>query len=204
MPVRIKFCGLTRPEDVRTAVTLGVDAIGFNLAKGPRKITVDQARDLAALVPPFVTTVALFVDADEATILAAMAATRCHTVQLHGAEPPELAQRLRTRFPVVKAAAVPDRAALERLRGYPADAYLLDSPPSGGLTGGTGHAWNHSLLAGVDLDRPIVLAGGLRAETVAAAITAVRPYAVDVSSGIEAVPGIKDAVRMRAFVSACS
>jgi phosphoribosylanthranilate isomerase len=201
--VRIKFCGLTRPEDVRAALDLGVDALGFNLAKGPRRISVERARELAALAPPFVTTVALFVDADEATILAAMAATRCQAAQLHGGEPAALAARIQARFPVVKAFAVRDRAAVEAMRGYPADAYLLDAPPAAGLTGGTGAGWDHGLIAGVEVGRPVVLAGGLRAENVAAAIASVRPWAVDVSSGIEAVPGIKDPVRMRAFVEAC-
>ena len=199
---RIKFCGFTRDEDVRAAVALGVDAIGLNLARGPRRVTVERAAQLARLIPPFVAAVALFVDADEQAILAAMQATRCTVVQLHGHEPPELAERLRARFPVLKAFAVSDAASLAAVRGYPADAYLLDTAVPG-VAGGTGAAWDHRLLATAAIDRPVVLAGGLNPATVAAAIAATRPYAVDVASGIESAPGQKDPAKMRAFLAAC-
>ncbi|MBA3939448.1 MAG: phosphoribosylanthranilate isomerase, partial [Planctomycetes bacterium] len=139
---KIKFCGFTRDEDVLNAVDLGVDAIGLNLARGPRRISVARAAELTRLIPPFVSAVALFVDADEQTILAAMQATRCTVVQLHGSEPPELAERLRARFPVLKAFAVSDAASLAAMRGYPADAYLLDTAVPG-VAGGTGAAWDH-------------------------------------------------------------
>jgi phosphoribosylanthranilate isomerase len=201
MPPRIKFCGFTRPEDVSLAVGLGVDAIGLNLAHGPRRITVEQAADLARLVPPFVTTVALFVDADEEAILEVMYQTRCQVAQLHGNEPAELCERLRARFPVIKSFAVADRAGLERLRGFPADAYLLDTAVPG-CHGGTGQAWDHGLLAGVELGRPFILAGGLTPATAAAAAR-LAPWAVDVASGIESSPGVKDADKMAAFIAAC-
>lgn len=200
--MKIKFCGFTRDEDVRAAVDLGVDAIGLNLARGPRKISVERAAELARLIPPFVTAVALFVDADEATILEAMRVTRCSAVQLHGAEAPALAQRLSIRFPVIKAFAVKDSQALAAVRGYPADAYLLDAAVPG-IAGGSGVAWDHHLLAGVTFDRPVILAGGLNPVTVAQAVAVTRPYGVDVASGIESAPGIKDAAAMRAFVAAC-
>lgn len=200
-PPRIKFCGFTRPEDVRAAVALGVDAIGLNLARGPRRIDAAHARALADLLPPFVTAVALFVDQDEAAILEAMRATRCGAVQLHGAEAPELASRLRARFPVLKAFAISGAADLARVRGYPADAYLLDAAVPG-VAGGTGVAWDHALLAGQDLGAPVVLAGGLRPGNVAGAVAAARPWAVDAASGIESAPGVKDAALMAAFVAA--
>ena len=200
--MKIKFCGFTRDEDVRAAVDLGVDAIGLNLARGPRKITVERAAELARLIPPFITAVALFVDADDLTILEAMRVTRCTAIQLHGNEPPELAARLRTRFPVIKAFAVKDAAALSAVRGYPADAYLLDAAVPG-VAGGSGVAWDHHLLAGVTFDRPVILAGGLNPTTVGPAIAATKPYGVDVASGIESAPSIKDAALMKAFVSAC-
>lgn len=200
---RIKFCGFTREVDVRAAMVAGVDALGLNLARGPRRITVDQAAGFARLLPPFITAVALFVDQDEATILEAMRITRCSAVQLHGDEPPELAERLRARFPLLKAFAIRTAADLARVRGYPADAYLLDTALPG-VAGGTGVAWDHTLLTGQDLGAPVVLAGGLRPDTVAAAITTVRPWAVDTASGIESAPGIKDAAKMAAFVAAVS
>lgn len=198
---RIKFCGFTRPEDVRAALDLGVDAIGLNLARGPRRIDLARAAAFARLCAPFATAVALFVDADEASILAALTATRCTAVQLHGDEPPELAERLRARVPVLKAFAIRSAEDLARARGYPADAYLLDAAVPG-LAGGTGRAWDHRLLAGVDLGAPVVLAGGLRPENVGMAIAQVRPSAVDTASGIESAPGIKDAATMAAFVAA--
>jgi phosphoribosylanthranilate isomerase len=200
--MKIKFCGFTRDDDVRAAIDLGVDAIGLNLARGPRKISVERAAELARLIPPFVTAVALFVDADDLTILEAMRLTRCTAVQLHGHEPPELAERLRTRFPVIKAFAVKDAAALSAVRGYPADAYLLDAAVPGAV-GGTGVPWDHHLLAGVTFDRPVILAGGLNPNTVAPAIAVTHPYGVDVASGIESSPGIKDVALMSAFVTAC-
>jgi phosphoribosylanthranilate isomerase len=199
--VRIKFCGFTRAEDVRAALDLGVDAIGLNLARGPRRIALDHAATLARLVPPGATAVALFVDADETTVLDAVARTRCGAVQLHGDEPPELAARLRARVPVIKAFRMAGPADLERARGYPADAYLLDAAVAGSH-GGTGVAWDHRWLAGIDLGAPVFLAGGLTPANVAAASCLARPWAVDAASGIESAPGIKDAGLMTEFVRA--
>jgi phosphoribosylanthranilate isomerase len=147
--------------------------------------------------------VALFVDAGEDAILAAVAATRCSAVQLHGDEPPELAERLRRRVIVIKAFRIASAADLERVRGYPADAFLLDAAVAG-AHGGTGTAWDHRLLAGRELGVPLILAGGLTPANVAAAVIAVRPWAVDTASGVESAPGVKDAAMMRAFVSAAN
>ena len=200
--MKIKFCGFTRDEDVRAALALGVDAIGLNLARGPRKITVERAAALARLIPSSVMTVALFVDADEATILAALSVIGCTAVQLHGDEPPELAERLRRLATVIKAFRVSDAASLTAVSGYPADVYLLDAAVPG-QAGGTGTAWDHGLLAGVDLGKPVMLAGGLNPGNVAAAIARVKPWGVDTASGIESAPGIKDPAKMAAFVAAC-
>jgi len=197
MTVRIKFCGMTRAADVTAALALGVDALGFNLARGPRRISTDQAQSLVALVGPLVVSVALFVDADEEQILEAMRCTRCQVAQLHGAESMDLVQRLRSRFPVIKAASLRQPGDLAALRGHPADALLLD-----GAHGGSGQPWDLALCAGEPFDRPIILAGGLRPETVAAAIARVRPMGVDVASGIESAPGQKDPQRMADFIRA--
>ena len=199
--MKIKFCGFTRDEDVRAALALGIDAIGLNLARGPRKITVERAAALARLIPSSVMTVALFVDADEATILAAMSVIGCKAVQLHGDEPPELAERLRRQVTVIKAFRISDAASLAAVHGYPADMYLLDAAVPG-QSGGTGTAWDHGLLAGVDLGKPVMLAGGLNPGNLAAAIARVKPWGVDTASGIESGPGIKDPVKMAAFVAA--
>ncbi|MFW5752733.1 MAG: phosphoribosylanthranilate isomerase [Planctomycetota bacterium] len=199
--IRVKVCGLTRAEDVHAAVAAGVDACGFNLARGPRRIDPERARELAALLPPFCTAVGLFVDADAQTVLAAMRASRCQVIQLHGQEPPEFAAHLRAQYPVIKAFAVRDAASLAAIADYPADAYLLDAHVPG-LAGGTGTAWDHGLLAGCALRRPVILAGGLTPENVAAA-AALRPWGVDTASGVEAgEPGVKDHARMARFVAA--
>jgi len=201
MKPRIKFCGFTRIEDVHAAVALGVDAIGVNLARGPRKIDVEHARELVHVLPPFTTAVGLFVDAPESEILAAVRDARLQAVQLHGDESPELAANLRQHVSVIKAFRIATAADLARIRGYPADAYLLDAAVSG-QHGGTGVAWDWSLLTDIDLGAPIILAGGLRPDSVAAAIRATAPWAVDVSSGIESTPGVKNTVQMAAFVAA--
>jgi len=199
--VRIKFCGMTREADVDAAVRCGADALGFNLATGPRRIEVERARDLVRRVPPFVQTVALFVDADEATICAAMAATRCHVVQLHGDEPPELVAALARRFPVVQALRIAGAGDLEAIDESPADAVLLDAEVAG-LRGGSGESWDHGLLAGRRVGKPWILAGGLDPENVAAAIAATGALAVATASGIEEAPGCKSAAKMDAFAAA--
>jgi len=199
-PPKIKFCGFTREADVRAAAEIGIDAIGLNLARGPRKITLDHAATLSRAIPPWIASVALFVDATESDILAAMSATRCTVVQLHGDEATELAESLRSRFPVIKAFAVRDSASVQRIHGYPADSYLLDAAVPGQV-GGTGVAWDHRLVAGIRFDRPWMLAGGLRPDNAAAAALS-GADALDVSSGIEASPGIKDPGKMSAFVHA--
>ncbi len=195
---RIKICGLTRAEDVRACLELGVDAIGFNLARGPRKLALEQAADLVRLVPPPVCPVLLVADATLDEILLWVALTRCSAVQLHGSESAELAQRLRVRVPVIKAFAIRGDADLAAAAAYPCDVALLDSG-----SGGSGQAWDHRLLAGRDLGKPVMLAGGLVPENVAAAITATRPWAVDTASGVESAPGIKDRDRIARFVAAC-
>jgi phosphoribosylanthranilate isomerase len=201
MTIRVKFCGFTRSDDVHAAVACGVHAIGFNLARGPRRIQLDQAVALARLVPPLVGVVALFADADVPAMLSAIASMRAVAIQLHGHEPPEVGERLRRHCQVIKAFAISDAESLDAVRGYPADAYLLDTAQAG-QSGGSGRAWDHHLLAGRPLGAPVILAGGLSATTVAAAIRATRPYGVDVSSGIESSPGIKDARRMQEFMDA--
>jgi phosphoribosylanthranilate isomerase len=199
---RIKFCGLTREEDVRAALACGVEALGFNLATGPRRITPARAAELTALVPPPVARVALFVDADEAGIVEALRISRCNVVQLHGDEPPALAEALRARgLTVIKAFRIRDAASLATAAGYPCDLLLLDAWVAG-VAGGSGASWDWSLLRDWACARPFMLAGGLRPDNVGAAVAALRPFAVDTSSGIETVPAIKDAAAMRAFVAA--
>jgi phosphoribosylanthranilate isomerase len=198
--VRIKFCGLTRIEDVRAAVGLGVDAVGFVFARRSRRfVEAGQAAALRDVLPPFVSAVALFMDDEPEWIAQVIGAVRPDLLQFHGEETPQFAARFaRPYLKAVPMASVGDAAAYT---GRYADArgFLLDSHVSG-AAGGSGRAFDWSAVP--RLTRPIVLAGGLDAGNVAQAIAQVQPYAVDVSSGIESAPGLKDAARMRAFVAA--
>ena len=197
--MRVKVCGFTRKEDIQAACAVGVDALGFNFAKGPRKISVAQGMSLIPHCGPYTQSVALFVDADEMTILETMRLCRCQAVQLHGHESPSLAESLRRRFPVYKAFRIRDAASLAAIGDYPADAFLLDAYVPG-LEGGTGTAWDYRLLATVSLSAPIILAGGLNAANVAAAVQGLPVAGVDTASGVELSPGIKCAQAMKSFV----
>lgn len=200
MTTRIKFCGLTRIEDVRTAVALGVDAIGFVFARRSRRfVEPGHAAALRAALPPFVSAVALFMDDEPDWIEQVIGAVRPDLLQFHGEETPPFAARFAR--PYLKAVPMASAGDAAAYAGRYADArgFLLDSHASGGA-GGSGTVFDWSAVP--QLPRPIVLAGGLDAGNVAQAIAQVKPYAVDVSSGIESVPGLKDAAKMRAFVEA--
>jgi phosphoribosylanthranilate isomerase len=204
---RVKVCGLTRIEDVQGAVAAGVDAIGFVFVAGtPRCVTVEWAARLRREVPPFVTAVGLFVDAPVETVLSTVESVRLDAVQLHGSEPPELAGACLQRTRVIKAFRVKGSdtiAGLERYREV-ADAFLLDAFVPG-AHGGTGAKFDWDLaVAALSSGRPVILAGGLNPDNVGEAVSRVRPFAVDVSSGVESGPGLKDARRIREFVAAAN
>ncbi|MGH6876734.1 MAG: phosphoribosylanthranilate isomerase [Rhizomicrobium sp.] len=199
MRTRIKICGMTRPADVQAAARLGVDAIGLVFhAHSARHLNLARAGELVRSVPAFVTVTGLFLDASRTEVQRTLDAVRLDLLQFHGEESPEFCRGFGR--PYVKALAMgaaPDLADCAR-RYHDAAALLLDSHVPG-QAGGTGTTfdWQH-VPQGADL--PLILAGGLNAANVAAAIRAVHPYAVDVSSGVESAPGIKDAVRMTEFV----
>jgi phosphoribosylanthranilate isomerase len=197
--VRIKICGVTREEDALAAVRLGADALGFNFWPGSRRhLTPAAARLIIERLPPLVTTVGVFVNQPEAEMRAIAAETGIQVFQLHGDEPPELCARMP--LPVVKAIPVDQVRTLSRLLSYEVSAFLLDTPSRG--YGGTGQPFDWSLAEGVSEVAPVILAGGLTPENVANAVRAVRPYAVDVASGVESSPGVKDMDRMSRFVAA--
>lgn len=198
--IRVKICGITRPEDVLAAADAGADAIGLVFAESPRRVTPEQAAAILRVLPPFVTPVALFVNEPAARIREVCASLAVRTVQLHGEEPPAVAQALAD-LCVIKAFRIGSRADLDAAVGYPAAAYLFDAR-SPGRRGGTATSFDWQLLRDRAWDRPILLAGGLTPENVAEAVRQVRPYGVDTSSGVESAPGRKDAARMRAFVAA--
>ena len=196
---RIKFCGLTRAEDVRLAVELGVDYVGLVFAPlSPRKLLLGQARMLRELVPEEIAVVALVMDNPRADIEALIENVRPDLLQFHGAETD--ADCARFGVPFLKAIAMggTDEDALARSAEFPSVyGYLLDGHGKG-EQGGSGQRFDWKRVP--RLDRPVLLAGGLTSENVATAIDTAHPWGVDVSSGIETTPGIKSPERMRRFV----
>ncbi|MDP3978077.1 MAG: phosphoribosylanthranilate isomerase [Pseudomonas sp.] len=199
--VRSKICGITRLEDALAAVDAGADAIGLVFyAKSPRAVTVQQAQAIVAGLPPFVTTVGLFVDCPRGELNVILDAVPLDLLQFHGDETPAACEGFRR--PYIKALRVKpgdDIAAQVGLYGS-ASGVLLDTFVPG-VPGGTGEAFDWSLVP-QGLTVPIILAGGLTPENVRAAIEQVRPYAVDVSGGVEASKGLKDSDKIHAFVRA--
>lgn len=199
-PPRIKICGLMRAEDVRVAVESGADAIGLVFyPPSPRYVDLTAAAELARCVPPFVTIVGLFVNADPVVVRDTLAAVPIHLLQFHGDEDEVYCRQFDR--PYVKAARVKPGMDLVQYADEfsSAQAILLDAFVDG--YGGGGKVFDWTLIPGV-LSKPIVLSGGLDADNVGDAIVRVHPAAVDVSSGVEAARGIKDAAKVRAFVAA--
>ncbi len=202
MPVvRSKICGITRVEDALLAAEAGADAIGLVFyAKSPRAVDVRQARAIVAALPPFVTTVGLFVNASRCEINEILDAVPLDLLQFHVDEC--AADCAGYHRPYVKALRVqPGDDVRARCAEFPQAAGILLDTFVPGVPGGTGQAFDWSLVP-ADPGCPIILAGGLDAENVAAAIRQVRPWAVDVSGGVEAGKGVKDAAKVRAFVAA--
>ncbi len=198
MPTRIKICGITRVEDGLAAARLGADAIGLVFyAPSPRAVDAVRAAEICAALPPFVTSVGLFVDPGEDEVRAVLARVPLDLLQFHGDESPEFCRQFGR--PYIKAIRMRDDIDLfaERARYAEARGLLLDTYRPG-VPGGTGEAFNWDRIP-AELAGQIVLAGGLEPANVAAAVAQVRPYAVDVSGGVEASKGIKDAAKMAAF-----
>jgi phosphoribosylanthranilate isomerase len=199
--VRCKICGITRVEDALAAVEAGADAIGLVFyAKSPRAVTVQQAQAIVAALPPFVTTVGLFVDCQRSELNAILDAVPLDLLQFHGDETPAACEGFRR--PYIKALRVkPGDDVAARIGLYGSAAGVLLDTFVSGVPGGTGEAFDWSLVP-QGLPVPIILAGGLTPENVRAAIERVRPYAVDVSGGVEASKGVKDSGKIHAFVRA--
>jgi len=196
---RIKICGITRPEDARAAVDLGADALGLVFyAPSPRCVSVEQAWEIARVVPPFVTLVGLFVNETKLTVRRVMEAVPIQLLQFHGDEEESFCRSFHA--PYIKAARVrPGLDLVKYAESYPtAQGLLLDAYVEG--YGGGGKTFDWSLIPS-SLPLPIILSGGLDAGNVAEAVRVVRPWAVDVSSGVEAAKGIKDAEKVAAFIA---
>ena len=195
--MKVKICGITRLEDALEAARLGADALGFNFWPGSKRyVPPADARAIVRRLPPFVTAVGVFVDAPREEILRAVAASGIQVAQLHGDEPPELCASLP--LPVVKALRIANAHALAALAAYEVSGFLLDAPSAG--YGGSGKTFDWSLATEAAAVVPVMLAGGLTPENVAEAIRAVRPWGVDVASGVERAPGVKDLAKLRRFI----
>jgi len=207
--VRVKICGLRTADDVRAAADAGAAYVGFVFfPKSPRNVTVAEARDLAADVPVGIAKVALVVNADDVLLDAITEQVAIDILQLHGSESPERVAEIRSRYglPVMKAVGVADGSDLSALDDYAkvADQILVDAKPpkDADLPGGNGLSFDWRLIAGHRWPVPWMLAGGLDASNVAEAVALTGARQVDVSSGVEAAPGQKDAAKIAAFVAA--
>jgi phosphoribosylanthranilate isomerase len=212
MRTRVKICGITRVADALAACNAGADAIGLNFWRGtPRFVEVGRAREIADALPAFVTRVALFVDPEPSYVRAILDAVPVDTLQFHGAEDPDLCRSFGRAY--LKAVHMKDGVDLLEYAALYEDAagLVFDSYWPGDLPGGTGRAFDWSRLSAVvraKLPAPVILSGGLDAANVAGAIREVRPWAVDVSSGVEELDadgkarrGLKDASRIEAFMN---
>lgn len=201
MSVKIKICGITNLADGQAAIEAGADALGFVFyEKSPRSVTMEAAAEIIRQLPPLIMRVGVFVNASPDFVVRAARECDLTLLQFHGEEPPEYCRQFGLMS--MKALRVRDESSLQTLLDYATDAWLLDaySPDS---IGGTGHTFNWELATQAQRwGRPIFLAGGLTPENVAEGIRRVRPFGVDVSSGVEASPGKKDHAKVRAFIQA--
>lgn len=193
----VKICGITNEDDALLAVALGADAVGFVFAPSTRQVTPTVARDIARRLPPEVLTVGVFRDELPERVVDVVTNAGLRAAQLHGHEAPEQTRYVRARVPFVIQAFAAGDPALQRAGDHRADAVLVDAPSPG-----SGRLFDWSLLEHVPLGLRILLAGGLTPDNVATAIDQVRPWGVDVSTGVEASPGRKDARKVKAFIDA--
>lgn len=201
METRVKICGITSVADGLTAAEAGADMIGLMFYdNSPRHITLPQAVEISRALPPFVMRVGVFVNPDEALVTRAIGECSLSLLQFHGDETSDFC----TQFGIMsmKALRVRDAESLKQLENFNTEAFLLDAYSKSGL-GGTGEKFNWDLAVEAQkFSKPIFLAGGLTPENVADAVRQVRPFAVDVSSGVESVPGKKDPAKVKAFIEA--
>lgn len=205
-PIRVKVCGITNVHDAELAAALGADAIGLVFCDSPRRVELGRARAIVRSLPPFVTAVGVFADASVDEVVKAAGEVGLGAVQLHGREEPGVVEAISRHVKVIKAFRVKGRETLAEVQAYPAaSAFLFDAYVKGRM-GGTGASFDWSLLAGAAEDpdafpKPWILAGGLRPDNVEDAIRTCRPYAVDVSSGVEKEPGVKDPKKLEEFIT---
>jgi len=203
---RIKMCGITSLSDAMEGVRQGLDALGFIFVQAsPRCIEPDQAREIAASLPPFVDRVGVFVDRELTDVVEIIRHCGLSWVQLHGSESPEYCSRLASAVSscrIIKAFRVGTHSVASDFSPYRdvAQGFLLDTHVAD-RAGGTGKTFDWGIIASLDLTRPIILAGGLTPDNVGAAITKVQPFAIDINSGVELRPGVKDPAKLQALLA---
>jgi len=207
--VQVKICGFTRTSDVKAAVDAGANYLGFVFCDhSPRKISASKATEMGLIVPPGLIKVGLFINPETVFLENIMNQTPLDMIQLHGAESPERVEEIKalTGLPVMKAVAIATKIDVETLKTYEdvADQILCDTkpPPSAKAAGGNGLSFDWSLLSGYRWEKPWMLAGGLNVNTVQKAIGVTNTQQVDVSSGVEYKPGLKNPEKIKAFIAA--
>jgi phosphoribosylanthranilate isomerase len=198
---RVKVCGIRRRADALLAMELGADALGFVFwPHSPRAVTVEQVREITDALPPFVSTVGVFVNQPQREVLATAEIARLTTIQLHGDE--DASAYAGCGWRVIKALPVGERFTLSAVEGVPAEMTVLLDAHDPVRRGGTGRPIEWTPAAAAARLRPVILSGGLTSENVRRAVETVQPYALDVSSGVESAPGVKDEGKLRAFFAA--
>ena len=194
--MRVKICGITRPEDGKLCEQAGVDAIGLNFFRhSKRYVTLAQAQAICAVVGPFITRVGVFVDSPVEDVLGMARALHLHAIQLHGQEDSNYIQTVANEFSVIKAISFHAAMDASDLKTLAVDGLLFD-----GLRPGSGESFDWNSASGFKNWPNLILAGGLTPDNVVSGIQALRPYAVDAASGVESSPGIKDARKVQDFV----
>ena len=195
---KIKICGITNLSDALVAAKLGADAIGFIFAKSPRKVSITTVKKIVRRLPSFISKVGVFVDEKASKVNKIVKDCDLDLVQLHGSETPAYCKKIKA--PVIKALRIKDKALIREIPKFKVAAILLDTYVAG-KPGGTGKTFNWNLArAARKFGRPIILSGGLNPENVLSAIKKVKPYAVDVSSGVEKRPGKKNLKKLKSFI----
>ncbi len=197
--MKVKVCGITNKDDALKVAYYGASAVGFIFhKKSPRYVSPSRAKKIIAELPPFIIPVGVFVNLSEKAINDICRFTKINTIQLHGDESAAFCKRMKKNYKVIKVFRVDEFFDINMVKKFDVDAYLFDTfVPD--VHGGTGKVFNWDLIKGQKLDKPVILSGGLKSDNIQKAIKEVSPYAIDVSSGLEKSPGIKDARKIRTF-----